>query len=92
MPDPEGSPQAYIQSPLARLRRDWLLWAVASSVVTAGVGSVLWAKLEVAFALRWFGLALPVLAYVLFFVRRRLPANHPPATQCFLARLGRAII
>jgi len=88
MPVPEGSLPRHIENPLARLRRAWLVWAVASSVATAGVCSALWATLDATFALRWFGLALPVLAYVLLFARRRLPANHPPGHEMLLASLG----
>ena len=87
-PRPEGLPQRQIEDPLARLRREWLVWAVASSVLTVGAGSALWANLDAAFALRWAGLALPILAYVLFFTRRRLPANHPPGRIGLLASLG----
>jgi len=87
-PRPDGSPLRHTQTPLARLKRDWLAWAIASTVITAGVGSALWAKLDATFALRWFGLALPVLAYVLFFARRRLPANHPHGHEMLLPSLG----
>ncbi len=76
------------EPPLARLKRQWLAWAVASLAITIAVDCGLSAAVGVRFGLRWAAPALLVLVYVLLFARRRLPANHPSGQETLLSTLG----
>jgi len=78
-PSPHLTPQ---------LKREWLGWALGAAAVTAGVALALSLQVGAAFAVRWSVLAFLVLAYILLFTRRRLPANHPPEKEMVFATLG----